>query len=87
MLFELLRNKGAVPFGEGIQVVENSLALAVGDSSAVEDGPAEVAHSVVGEAVMVDKIAPLVAPAANCIETFEGILKCQKLKNIILPIT
>ena len=86
MLFQLLRNKGAVPFGEGIQVVESSLALAVGDSSAVEDGPDEVPHSV-GEAVMVDKIAPLVAPAGNCIETFEGILKCQKLKKIILPIT
>ena len=83
-LFELVRNKGVVPFGKKTQVVGSSLALAVGDSSAAEDGPAEVAHSVVGEAVMVDQIAPLVAVAGDCIETFEGILKCQKLKHALV---
>ena len=35
---------------------------------------------MVGEAVIVDKIAPVVAVAGDCLETVEGILKRQKLK-------
>ena len=81
-LFELVRNKRVVPLGKCIQVVESSLAIAVGDSSAAEDDPAGIPHYVVGEAVMVGKIARLVAVAGDCIETFEGVLKCQKLKNL-----
>ena len=38
--------------------------------------------SVVGEAVMVDKIAPVAALARDSIETSEGILKYQKLKHL-----
>ena len=77
---EIVQNKEVVPFGKG--VVGNSLPLDVGDCSAAKDGPAEVALSVVGEAVMVDKIAPVAALARDSIETSEGILKYQKLKHL-----
>ena len=68
VLFEVVRNKGVEPF------VDNSVQYFV------EDDPAEVAHSVVGEAVMVDKTE--VAVAEDCTQVAECILKCQKLKHL-----
>ena len=67
-LFELVRNKEVEPFGD------NSVQCFV------EDGPAEVAHSVVGKAVIVDKIE--VAVVEDCAQVAASILKCQQLKHL-----
>ena len=68
VLSELVRNKGVVPFGDNFVQYY------------AEDGPAEVAHSVVGEAVMVDKIE--IAVVEDCMQAAESILKCQKPKHL-----
>ena len=67
VLFELVRNKEVEPFGDdSVQCF-------------VVDGPAEAAHSVVGKAVIVDKIE--VAVVEDCTQVAESILKCQQLKH------
>ena len=57
VLSQLDQNKEVVPFGDGFQLAWSSLALAVGIAVA-QHGPADSAHYVVDQTVVVDKIAP-----------------------------